>query len=179
MLGVGSVEPRKNLVRTVEALALLRARGLPHHLVLAGAAYFGDGPVHSAIVRLGLEDRVHVLGFVPDEDLPALYTLADAFVYPSLYEGFGIPVLEAMACGTPVAASNATAIPEVAGRAALLFDPTDVEAIAGALARLLDDDVTARRLRSDGQIQAARFSWERTARETLKVYRRVVEEAHG
>ena len=177
ILSVGSHEPRKNLVRTIEALGLLRSRGLPHHLVVAGMAYFGEGPIRSAIARLGLQDRVHVVGFVRDDDLPALYGLADAFVYPSLHEGFGIPVLEAMACGTPVAASNATAIPEAAGQAALLFGPTDVEAMAGALARLLEDGETAARLRVAGTAQAARFSWERTARETLAVYRRVLGEA--
>lgn len=175
ILAVGTLEPRKNLVRTVEALALLRDRGLPHHLVLAGMTYFGEGPLHAAIARHGLEGRVHLRGFVPDEELPALYSLAELFVYPSLYEGFGIPVLEAMACGTPVAASGTTSVPEVAGDAALLFDPTDVAAMADAMARMLEDSALAARLRAAGLARSAQFTWERTARETMAVYARCLE----
>lgn len=177
ILCVGTLEPRKNLVRATEALRLLRDRSLPHHLVLAGVPYFREGPLHEAVARLGLADRVHILGYVADEDLPALYALADCFLYPSLYEGFGIPVLEAMGCGTPVVASGGSSIPEVAGPAALFFDPTDVQAMASAMARVLEDGAEAARLREAGFAQAAQFTWERTARQTVEVYRRVLAES--
>ena len=121
--------------------------------------------------RLGAAGSLHVLGFVPDDDLPALLTAAEVFVFPSLYEGFGLPPLEAMACGTPVVASDSSSLPEVLGDAALLVPPGDVAALAGALARLLDDGALRARLRERGLARAASFTWERTARATLAAYR--------
>ncbi|HIQ02105.1 MAG TPA: glycosyltransferase family 1 protein, partial [Anaerolineales bacterium] len=115
--------------------------------------------------------NIRWLGPVPEADLPALYTGATTFVFPSLYEGFGLPVLEAMACGTPVACSNTSSLPEVVGDAALTFDPTDTAGIADAVARLLEDADLQADLRERGLRRAARFSWERTARATLTVYR--------
>lgn len=123
---------------------------------------------------LGLERDVLFTGFVPDDDLPGLYTLAEAFVFPSLYEGFGLPVLEALACGTPVIASNTSSLPEVAGNAALLVDPTDIEELSQAMRNVLANGPLCDELRAKGPAQAARFSWEHTARETLTVYESVL-----
>lgn len=114
----------------VEAYADLRARGFPHDLVLAGVRYFDTGDLERSIARHGLSEAIHLLGYVEDDDMPSLYSLAEVFVYPSLYEGFGIPPLEAMACGTPVVASSTTSIPEAVGTAACLIDPLDVGSIA-------------------------------------------------
>lgn len=121
------------------------------------------------------------LGEVPEEDLPALYRLATAFVFPSLWEGFGLPILEAMACGTPVACANSSSLPEVAGDAALLFDPTSPGEIAGALLRLLGEPELRAELLQRGLARAKGFSWEKTALETLSVYRKAIERTaeHG
>jgi glycosyltransferase involved in cell wall biosynthesis len=174
LLSVGSLEPGKNRERLLQAFARLRARGLKHSLVVAGQRawhYEGEAPLAR---RLGLADSVRFLGHVPQADLPALYSAADIFVFPSLYEGFGLPALEAMACGTPVVASNVSALPEVVGDAALRVSPLDVEALAGAMERLLRDDRLRSDLRERGLERAAQFSWEKAARETVEVYHRVV-----
>ena len=127
------------------------------------------------VKALGLEDRVRFLGTVPEDDLPALYGGATVFVFPSEYEGFGLPVLEAMACGTPVACSNTSSLPEVAGDAVLYFDPTNIESMAHTLDRMLADAELRADLRERGLARASDFSWERTAQETLKVYRKALE----
>jgi glycosyltransferase involved in cell wall biosynthesis len=129
-------------------------------------------------MRLGLENHMHFMGFVPEDDLPALYNGADLFAFPSLYEGFGLPVLEAMACGTPVITSNVSSLPEVAGNAALLVDPYNVDELAGAIRRILSDPALAADLRARGLERARQFSWERTAQETLEVYRNVLQQTH-
>ena len=170
LLSVGSLEPGKNRERLLQALVRLRARGLKHTLAIAGQRawrYEGEAPLAR---RLGLADSVRFLGYVPPADLPALYSGADLFVFPSLYEGFGLPALEALACGTPVVASNVSALPEVVGDAALQVDPLDTEALAGAMERVLRDDGLRVDLRERGLRRAREFSWERTARETLAVY---------
>ncbi len=170
LLSVGSLEPGKNRERLLLAFARLRAQGLGHTLAVAGQQawrYEGEEPLAR---RLGLGDAVRFLGYVPQADLPALYSAADLFVFPSLYEGFGLPALEALACGTPVVASNVSALPEVMGDAALLVHPFDVEGLAAAMERLLRDDALRADLRERGLQRAAEFSWERTARETLAVY---------
>jgi len=175
ILYVGSIEPRKNLVRLLEAYALLRDWSEEWGLVIVGARNFWKStPVAEKVKQLKLEDCVHFTGYVPDKDLPVLYSAADLFVFPSLYEGFGLPVLEAMACGTPVVTSNSTSLPEVAGEAALLVDPYDVEAIAEAMMRVLSDPELAADLRQRGLARAKQFTWEKTARETIKVYERVL-----
>jgi glycosyltransferase involved in cell wall biosynthesis len=171
VLCVGTIEPRKNLERTVEAFGRLRRRGTDHILVLAGAPYFGMRRLAATIARLRLEGAVRVIGHVPDDEMVALYRTADVFVYPSLYEGFGIPVLEAMTCGTPVVASNVTSIPEIAGDAALLFDPRDADALASAMESVLSSAEMAARLRAAGRERAACFTWTETARRTMDVYR--------
>jgi glycosyltransferase involved in cell wall biosynthesis len=173
LLSVGSLEPGKNRERLLQAFARLQARGLTHTLVVAGQRawrYEGEAPLAR---RLGLAESVRFLGNVPQADLPALYSAADLFVFPSLYEGFGLPALEALACGTPVVASNVSALPEVVGDAALQVSPLDVEALADAMERLLRDDRLRSDLRERGLERAAQFSWEKAARQTAEVYHRV------
>jgi len=171
-LFLGALEPRKNVPTLVRALGQLRAGGDARaHLVIAGAEGWRNEEVRLEVRRLGLEDAVRFVGYVAPQDLPALYGAATAFVYPSLFEGFGLPPLEAMACGTPVVTSNTTALPEVVGDAALLINPRSVGDLAAALRRLLDDDELRLRLRAAGPRRAALFSWEHTARATLQVYR--------
>jgi glycosyltransferase involved in cell wall biosynthesis len=138
--------------------------------VLAGMVTYGGEEALDAVEALGLKDSVKHLGFVPRADLPALYSGATAFMFATLYEGFGLPILEAMACGTPVVASSLSAHPEVAGDAALLVDPTDTDAIAGAAARILEDGSLGKSLIEKGLARAGLFTWESTARATLAVY---------
>ena len=121
--------------------------------------------------RLAQSDTVRFLGAVDEEDLPGLYAAATFFVFPSRYEGFGLPVLEAMACGTPVVCSNSSSLPEIAGQAALMFDPNDETAIRGALAQAMEDTALRNNLAEDGLERSRAFSWQRTARQTLDVYR--------
>jgi alpha-1,3-rhamnosyl/mannosyltransferase len=143
-------------------------------LVIAGAWDPRYPESRQRAKALALEEAVHFLGPIAEEDLPTLYSGAVAFVFPSEYEGFGLPVLEAMACGTPVACSSTSSLAEVAGDAALLFDPTDVADIADALTHLLHEPGLRADLRERGLRRAAQFSWERTARDTLAVYRQTV-----
>jgi glycosyltransferase involved in cell wall biosynthesis len=173
ILSASALEPRKNLARTVEAFAAARARGLAQELVLAGARYFGTSDIGQAIAKHGLERVVHLPGYIDDADMAAVYSGADAFIYPSLYEGFGIPLLEAMACGTPVVAARAASMPEVAGDAAEYVDPLDVESMAEGMLRVLGDAHRAKELRAAGFERVKAFTWERTARETAALYRRV------
>lgn len=167
VLALGTREPRKNLARTVEAFAALPAevRG-DRVLAIAGHAGWGEGGTEAAVRRAG--NLVRVLGFVPDEELPALYAEADLFAYVSLHEGFGLPVLEAMSAGAPVLTSDRSSLPEVAGDAALLVDPTSTPAIAAAMARVLDDAALAKDLRAAGRERATAFTWARAAELTLE-----------
>jgi alpha-1,3-rhamnosyl/mannosyltransferase len=171
----GINKPHKNLTTLIDAYSQLQnaQSGLAAFpaLVIAGAWDKRYPEAKEDAATLGLGDTVHFLGRIDDDDLPALYTAATVFVFPSRYEGFGLPVLEAMACGTPVACSNASSLPEVAGDAALLFAPTDTSAIAQAIQRLTDDASLRADLRQRGLRQAARFTWRRTAELTLAVYR--------
>jgi len=174
ILFLGTLEPRKNLVCLVEAFARLNSYEVA--LVLAGGKGWGYEPIFVRIEELGLQDRVLVPGFVPVEEKAWWYNAAEIFVYPSLYEGFGLPPLEAMACGTPVVASQAASIPEVVGDAAVLVDATDPDNVAEALAYLLDHPDERKRLREKGLRRSKEFSWERTARETAQVYRSVLQQ---
>jgi glycosyltransferase involved in cell wall biosynthesis len=169
LLHVGTLHPRKNLVRLVEAFDRVRdvAGGLM--LVLAGRAGWGSRPLLHRIEQLGLADRVILPGYVDEADLPALYSGARAYVFPSLYEGFGFPVLEAMACGAPVVCSDTSSLPELVGDAALTFPPEDVGALADALSRILSDENLHEELVRRGFDQARRFSWQVCARKTLEV----------
>lgn len=175
ILSVGTLEPRKNYARLLDAYASILERGAHHDLVIAGRRGWLFEPVLERIGTLRLEERVRIVE-PDDRQLRALYNRAAAFVYPSLYEGFGIPVLEALACGAPTACSDTSSLPEVAGDAGLLFDPRSTEEISDAILRLLGDGQLSRRLRARGPRQAAAFSWERAAGETAAVYR---EAAHA
>jgi glycosyltransferase involved in cell wall biosynthesis len=172
ILYVGTVEPRKNLLRLVEAYAQVRRMAPPPvpKLVLAGAAGWQFREVFARIEELGLEEAVVYVKRVPTEVLPALYNGAVLFVYPSLYEGFGLPPLEAMACGVPVVTSNVSSLPEVVGDAGVLVDPTDTQALAEAVISLLGDAGRRGDLAARGPARAGLFSWERAAREMLEIY---------
>jgi alpha-1,3-rhamnosyl/mannosyltransferase len=172
VLYLGINKPHKNLVTLLHAYAQLPASSPP--LVIAGAWDERYSEPKQTAIMLDLTTRVRFLGTVADADLPALYAAATVFVFPSRYEGFGLPVLEAMACGTPVACSNVSSLPEVAGDAALLFDPSDTTAIAQTLQQLLAETTLRINLQARGAMQAARFTWERTAALTLSGYRKLL-----
>jgi glycosyltransferase involved in cell wall biosynthesis len=173
LLFLGTIEPRKNLTRLLGAMETAGSEVGP--LVLAGGYGWNNAAIRSAIARLAGSGRVRALGYVPDDLRGPLLAGARAFVYPSLYEGFGLPPLEAMACGTPVLTSNVSSLPEVMGDAALFVDPEDVGAIACGLTRLWRDDALRADLRARGLRRAREFSWDRTARLMLDVYRDVLE----
>ncbi len=170
LLYVGDVDWRKNLIRVLEAFV---ATPDSVRLVLAGKKALLYPPLHEQIRSLGLENRVILTGFVSDEDLPVLYGNALALLFPSLYEGFGLPVAEAMACGCPVITSNVSSLPEVAGDAALLVDPTSVDEISAAMKLIVEDRTLREQLANAGIRQAAHFSWERHAAEVLAILRKV------
>ncbi|MFB3854687.1 MAG: glycosyltransferase family 4 protein [Vicinamibacterales bacterium] len=179
ILYVGVLEPRKNLVTLLHAYRSLLDRGAAEKLVMAGRPGWGYGDVYAAARSLGLSDMVVFTGYVPDRSLPALYSGAAVFAYPSLYEGFGLPVLEAMSCGTPVVTSNVSSMAEIAGDAARLADPRSADSLASALQDVLSDRDLRGRLRERGLARAREFSWERTARETCEVYREAARASHG
>ena len=170
VLSVGTVQPRKNYARLIQAFARLAADRADLRLVIVGGSGWMAERIHGEAARLGLQGRVLFPGFVADDDLPALYSAAAAFAYPSLYEGFGLPLLEAMACGAPSLTSTASCLPEVAGDAALLVNPHDVDDIASALLRLLDDAPLRQALVERGRAHAAEFTWERAAEQLLSEY---------
>jgi glycosyltransferase involved in cell wall biosynthesis len=172
VLTIGDLQPRKNHMGLLEAFEqVLRANPeLPHQLVMAGKDTWYSGSLRRAIRRSPIADRVSLPGFVEDEDLVDLYGACDVFVFPSFYEGFGLPILEAMACGRAVACSNTSAMPEVADGAAILFDPTSTAEIARAIRDLLLDSELRQRMERLGSNRAGLFSWEGAARKTLDVY---------
>jgi len=180
IISVGTLQPRKNFATLVEAFARLKsetgnwkpgARSLK--LVIAGGRGWLYEEIFARVEALGLQGDVLFPGFVADEDLPALYNLAEAFVLPSLYEGFGLPPLEAMACGTPVVTSNVSSLPEVVGDAGLMVEPADVESLAVAIERVLEDGGLRREMVQRGLARAKEFTWERAARRLLGVYTRM------
>lgn len=177
LLAVGSIQPRKNLVRLIRAYARLNAADpsdkLPALVVVGKQAWLSDETMRAADAA-NLGDRLRFTGYVPDADLPALYSDALCFVYPSYFEGFGIPPLEAMACGAPVITGDRTSLPEVVGDAGIMVDPFDEEALAAALRRVIEDKALRDRMRARGFEQASRFSWRETARLTLEAYERAV-----
>jgi len=177
VLAVGDIQPRKNLGRLVEAFGMLVAKAAIEEdviLIIAGQSQWQGAQVARQVEEQGLAQRVRFPGYVSDEDLPALYRGAEVFVYPSVYEGFGLPPLEAMTCGTPVICSSASSLPEVVGEAAMLFDPYDVSALAQALRDLLCDEAKRQELVLAGLVRATQFSWEKAARETVAVYQEAV-----
>lgn len=168
-LFVGTIEPRKNLVRLLTAYAQLDPGGRPP-LIIGGGRGWLSGDVFEAVRRLNLADAVRFIGYVPVEELPLWYNSAELFVFPSLYEGFGLPVLEAMACGTPVVTSDRSSLPEVTGDVALRVDPRSVDDLTNALRRANADEAWRRAAAQAGIERAATFSWERTARQTVGAY---------
>jgi len=173
VLYLGSNKPHKNLVRLVESWKQVSGRVPGVKLVVAGHWDPRYEQAREKAKVLGLDDKALFAGPIADADLPALYAGAELFAFPSLYEGFGLPVLEAMACGTPVVCSNTSSLPEVAGDAALTVDPSDVDALSAAITRALADESLRQEMRGKGLARAAGFSWERTAREMLAVYHRL------
>jgi alpha-1,3-rhamnosyl/mannosyltransferase len=168
-LYLGSNKPHKNLLGLVEAWGMLRPQPVP--LVIAGAWDSRYPAPRQRAEALGFGDGIRWLGSVPEPDLPALYSGALLFVFPSLYEGFGLPVLEAMACGAAVVCSNSSSLPEVASGAALLADPLDTRALAATMAQVLGDESLRRQMQEKGLARAQHFTWEQTARRTLDIYR--------
>jgi glycosyltransferase involved in cell wall biosynthesis len=175
LLGLGTVEPRKDLPTLVRAFAAL-ASDLPHHLVLAGLAGWDGGELAAAVAASGVADRIVLPGYVPEADKAALLTGADVFAYPSRYEGFGLPVLEAMACGVPVVTTTGGSLPEVAGDAATLIDPGDHDALAAAIAKLAADPAARQDAAARGLRRAATFTWDRCAALTAAAYARALQD---
>jgi glycosyltransferase involved in cell wall biosynthesis len=181
ILSVGSIQPRKNLARLIKAYASLRgdhsAAKLPKLVLVGKCAWLYDQTLR-ALEESGVKESVVLTGYVPESDLPALYTGALCFVYPSYFEGFGLPPLEAMKCGAPVIVGNRTSLPEVVGDAALAVDPFDVDAIAQAINLLISNSQLREELSVKGQKRAAAFDWQETARKTLMVYEEVARLSH-
>jgi glycosyltransferase involved in cell wall biosynthesis len=177
ILSVSSIQPRKNLPRLVRAFASLRnkrqAGTLPKLVLVGKCAWLYDETLR-ALQETGMEDSVILTGYVPQSDLPALYSGAVCFVYPSYFEGFGLPPLEAMKCGAPTIVGNNTSLPEVVGDAGILIDPFDISAIAAAIERLIDDSDFRHQLAVKGLARARMFDWHETARQTLDIYKQVV-----
>jgi glycosyltransferase involved in cell wall biosynthesis len=175
LLYVGALQPRKNLVRLLTAFQQLREKNkIPHKLVMAGKKEWLFADIFAAIREFQLENEVVVTGYVPVERLPSLFSAATAFVYPSIYEGFGMPVLEAMACGTPVITSTGSSLEEIAGGAAVLVDPYDVTALANAIEDVVTDGDLQCRLRESGFQRVKNFSYRRMAEQTLSVFEEAV-----
>jgi glycosyltransferase involved in cell wall biosynthesis len=172
ILSVGTIQPRKNLARLVQAFASLidRRPGLDWDLVVAGGKGWLYEGVFDQVKASGVQSRVGLIGFVDDADLPALYNLAGLFAFPSLYEGFGLPPLEAMACGVPVVCSTASSLPEVVGDAALTVGPLDVAGLAQAIGRMIDDAPLRSSLVRRGLARAGRFTWQKAAQALRQVY---------
>lgn len=174
VLTVGTLQPRKDLETALRAFERVANAGAPHSLVVAGARGWRDEGVLAALRTSPSGSRVRVLGRVSDEQLVELYRGADCLLFPSLYEGFGFPVVEAMACGTPVVCARATSLPELAGDAAVLAEPGDVDAFESALAEVLGSESRRRELAEAGTARAKRFGWERCAELTVAAYRRAL-----
>jgi glycosyltransferase involved in cell wall biosynthesis len=181
ILFLGTLEPRKNLSRLIEAYAVLRRNqgaGAPRLVIAGGKGWFYEN-LFSLVTELDLEDAVLFPGYVPAAELPWWYRAAEIFVYPSLFEGFGLPVVEAMRCGTPTITSSASSLPEVAGSAALLVHPDDTEGLVSAMERILGSADLRQTLVQAGLLQAAQFSWSRTAAETAGIYRAILNKGPG
>lgn len=170
IFAIGTVQPRKNYGRLVEALARLGDEFEDVHLVIAGGKGWLDAPIYQAVQETGLSNRVHFIGFADDADIPALYSGAVLTAYPSLYEGFGFPILESMACGTPVLTANVSSMPEVAGDAAVMVNPYEVASIEDGLRRLLTDSTLRDTLKVRGLARASGFTWAKAARELRDIY---------
>ncbi len=174
IFSIGTIQPRKNYARLIEALHRLGSAYQDYHIVIAGGKGWLESPIYQTVQQFNMGKRVHFTGFVADADVPALYSDAICTAYPSLYEGFGFPVLESMACATPVLTSTVSSLPEVAGPAALMVDPYSIAAIAEGLRRLLDDESLRQQLIMAGQEQIKRFTWEQSAVQLAQIYQQVL-----
>ncbi|MEO1163878.1 MAG: glycosyltransferase family 1 protein, partial [Chloroflexota bacterium] len=173
-LYLGTLEPRKNLVTLIKAYAQLSANErLP--LVLAGGKGWMSEPIFEAIAQHGLEDTIALPGFIPTEALPLWYNSAECFIFPSVFEGFGLPVLEAMVCGTPIITSNVSSLPEVAGEAGMTLPPHELDAWVSGLRQAFHDESWRNEAREAGLVQAKKFNWDTTARLTVASYERALE----
>lgn len=172
ILYVGTLEPRKNIPNLLRAYSKIKDK-IPPKLVITGKKGWKYKEIFETINNLKLENDVIFTGYVPEEDLPALYNGAELFVYPSYYEGFGLPPLEAMQCGCPVITSNTSSLPEVVGKAGIMVNPNNIGEIANAMFKVLNNKSLRRKMIKNGLKQAKKFSWEKTARETLKIYKEV------
>jgi glycosyltransferase involved in cell wall biosynthesis len=170
ILYLGTIEPRKNLPVLIRSFRQLVESGTEHMLVLVGKYGWMYKEVLNLVNELGIEDKVCFTGYVPQEDLPLVYNLSSLFVYPTIYEGFGLPALEAMACGVPVITSNVASLPEIVGDAGILIPVDDVDALHNAMRRTLQDQGLREKLIQDGLVRSKSFSWERTAQLTHQVY---------
>lgn len=176
LLMVGSIQPRKNVTGVLSAVGRLvrKSPSSPLHLVLAGGSSWKSDELKKIISDNGLTDYVHFTGYVPEEDLTTLYSMSDIFLFPSLYEGFGLPVIEAMACGVPVVTSNSSCLPEIAGDAAILVDPHNHDDIADGIERLLMDQELRNVCTERGLARAQKFSWENAGRQLLEIFHEIV-----
>lgn len=175
ILALSRLEPRKNFARLIEAFAIARQEAnLPHRLIIGGGKGWLYDEIFRRVGELNLHEHVHFTGFVDDADLPVLYSAADFFAYPSLYEGFGLPIVEALACGAPVLTANNSCLPEAGGPGALYIDAEDVHSIAEGLIHLATDKTLRNQLRTAGLHHAAHFTWERSARQLLDAYSRAL-----
>ncbi len=174
LLFVSTIEPRKNITAIISAFNILKSKHkIPHNLILIGQKGWKYAPIFQKIARSAWKENIYHLDYLSDELVALFYSKADVFVYPSHYEGFGLPVLEAMTLGAPVVTSNTSSLPEVVGDAALTIDPSDIEGQADAILKILSDSLFRDELIKKGKSRAALFSWERTATETLQVYESV------
>lgn len=175
ILYVGTLEPRKNIPTLIKAFYKIKKNGMKYKLVIVGGKGWKYQEIYETIKKVNLQKEVIFTGYVPDEDLPKLYNAADLFVFPSLYEGFGLPPLEAMACGCPVITSNTSSLPEVIGDAGMMVDPYDVDELAKAMNNVLSDEELREDMIKKGLERVKQFSWEKTAKETKKVYEGIME----
>lgn len=174
VLNVGTLNPRKNLEFLVKVFSTIKQNTkLPHQLIIAGKKGWHYDQLFKLVKDLGMEDEIIFTGYIEDEDKPALYRLADLFVFPSMYEGFGLPPLEAMMCGTPIISSNTSSLPEVVGDGGITLSPTDKSGWVSAITHLLSNDNYRQELIGKGKTQAAKFSWELCAKETLDLYHQI------
>lgn len=176
ILYVGTLEPRKNIPSLIMAFNKLKEKKITHRLVIAGKKGWKYKDIFKIISKLNLQNDIIFTGYVSDEDLPGLYNAADLFVYPSIYEGFGLPPLEAMACGTPVITSNTSSLPEVVGNAGIMIDPLDIESFAESMYKVISNEDLKIKMRKKGLERAKLFSWEKCAKEVMDTYQKIYNE---
>jgi len=177
ILTVSTIEPRKNLIRLIQAYNLIKD-DIRQRLVIVGAKGWMYSNIFKLVKELNCEKDVIFAGYIEENDLSLIYNLSKLFIFPSLYEGFGLPILEAMKCGIPVAVSRISSLPEVAGNAAIYFDPYDINDIANSIMNILTDEKVQNSMRTEGLLQAAKFDWKRNAEKTLEIYKITAEDLH-